>query len=60
MARCPHLDYDSHSTFGNSNDKYICKLCGKEMDVDDSRVKNTCKTDYGDEYKECPIYKDKA
>lgn len=60
MARCPYLDYESNSYFGNSNDKYICKLCGKQMDVDDLRVKYTCKPDYGEEYKTCQIYKDKA
>lgn len=56
MARCPYLDYESNSFFGNSNDKYICKLTGKKMDVDDSTVKNTCKPEYGEEYKKCQIY----
>lgn len=60
MARCPHLDYESNSSWGNSNDKYICNLCGKKMDTDDSIVKHTCNPDYGDEYKECSIYKDKS
>lgn len=27
MARCRYLDYESNSIFGNSTDKYICKLC---------------------------------
>lgn len=57
MARCPYLDFDSHTLYSDS--KYICKLCGRQMDVDDSRVKYTCKLDYGEEYKNCPIYKDR-
>lgn len=59
MARCPYLDYESNSFFGNSNDKYICKACGKQFDVDDSQVKYTCKADYGEEYKKCPVYQSK-
>lgn len=58
MARCPYLDYESNSYFGNSNDLYICKLTGKQMHVDDSRVKYTCNVDYGDDYEECRIYMD--
>ena len=42
MARCYYLDYKSNSLFGNSNDKYICKLCGKQFSVDDLQVKYTC------------------
>lgn len=57
MARCPYLDFDSHTLYSDS--KYICKLCGRQMDVDDSRVKYTCKPDYGEEYRNCPIYKDR-
>ena len=59
MARCPYLDYESNSWFGNSSDKYICTLTGKTMDVDDSKVKNTCKTDYGDDYEDCQVYKER-
>lgn len=59
MARCPYLDYESRSGIGNCWDKYICKLCGAEMDVDDSRVKYTCKVDYGENYRDCPIYKNR-
>ena len=59
MARCPYLDYESNSVFGNSNDKYICKLTGQEMDVDDTKVKYTCKADYGDKYEDCQVYKDR-
>ena len=39
MARCPKLDYESNSYFGNSGDKYICKVT------------------YGEEYQNCPVYK---
>ena len=59
MARCPYLDYESNSYFGNSGDKYICKLTGKKMDVDDLKVKFTCKVDYDEEYRTCEIYKSK-
>lgn len=59
MARCPYLDYESNSFFGNSNDKYICKLCGRKMDVNDSQVKYTCKADYGDKYQDCDIYRNR-
>ena len=59
MARCPYLGYESNSFFGNSNDKYICKLCGRMMDVDDSQVRYTCKADYGDKYQDCPVYRNR-
>lgn len=58
MARCPYLDYESHNYFGNSDDEYICTLCNRHMSVDDLQVKYTCKVEYGEEYKKCPIYKD--
>ncbi len=56
MARCPKLDYDSRTIFGNYDDKYICTVTGVRMDVDDPKVKFVCKCDYGEEYKKCPIY----
>lgn len=59
MARCSYLDYESNSYFGNSSDKYICRLCGKCFDVDSPQVKYTCNADYGDEYEKCPVYKDR-
>ncbi|MBO4787479.1 MAG: hypothetical protein J5531_01105 [Lachnospiraceae bacterium] len=58
MARCPYLDYESGSYLHSAYDKYICKACRKEMDKDDSQVKYVCKAEYGEEYKNCPIYKD--
>lgn len=57
MARCPRLDYESHSYFGNSGDEYICTVTGMRMRVDDPKVKHVCKRDYGEEYRNCPIYK---
>lgn len=60
MSRCPKLDYEDNTIFGNNDDKYICLLTGMKMDVDSSKVKYVCKADYGDEYKQCPIYRDKA
>lgn len=59
MARCYYLDDKSNSLFGNSNDKYYCKLCEKEFSVNDPQVKYTCKADYGEEYKRCPVYKER-
>lgn len=60
MARCPKLDYDGRTLFGNSNDKFICTLTGVEMDVDSTKVKYVCKAEYGEEYEKCPIYRDRA
>ncbi len=54
MARCPHLEYDDRGPC-ESQGNYYCDICGKELS--DSEVKDKCKTDYGDQYEECPIYK---
>lgn len=59
MARCYYLDYKSNSFFGNANDKYYCKLCGKQFDVNDPQVKYTCNASCGEEYKKCPVYQDR-
>ena len=59
MSRCYYLDYISRGVFSSSNVTYICKLCNKQFAVDDLQVKYTCKAEYGDEYKNCPIYKDR-
>lgn len=59
MARCYYLDYKSNGFFSTTNDKYICKLCGKQFDVDDPQVKYTCNPDYGEEYQKCPVYQDR-
>ena len=56
MARCPHLVY-----LGSAYDQYKCDLCpNKVMDRSSSEVKYVCNPDYGEEYKKCPIWKDKA
>ena len=49
MARCYYLDFKSGGFFSTSNDKYICKLCGKQFDANDPQVKYTCNPDYGEE-----------
>ena len=56
VARCPKLDYESNNPISMSSDKYICEITGRKMDVDDPKVKNVCKVDYGDEYEKCPVY----
>lgn len=59
MARCNYLDYISKGFFSSANDKYICKLCGKQFDVNDPQVKYTCNASSGEEYKKCPVYQDR-
>lgn len=59
MSRCPYLDYISNNFFSSANDKYVCKLCGKQFNVNDLQVKYTCKAEYGDEYEKCPVYRDR-
>lgn len=57
MARCPKLDWESSgSLFGD--DKFICTVTGVKMDEDDPKVKHLCKVDYGENYRDCPVYKD--
>ncbi len=56
MSRCPKLDYESSGAlWGNSGDKYICKVTGVKMDVDDLKVEHLCKGSC-DAYYQCPIY----
>lgn len=58
MATCPYYEYrDGGHWFGTSGDKGYCKECGQEWDIDSSQVKCTCNTDYGEAYKNCPVYK---
>ena len=59
MAQCYYLDYISRGFLSSSNDTYVCKLCGKQFKTDDLQVKYTCKAEYGEEYKKCPIYKER-
>ncbi|MBQ3127464.1 MAG: hypothetical protein IJC13_00335 [Clostridia bacterium] len=56
MADCPKVRFEDH-TFWNDC-KYICTVTGKKMSVDDPKVKHMCKCEYGEEYRDCPIYKD--
>ena len=56
MASCPYLEYESSGALYSQGDFY-CKLCGKCLS--ESEVDNKCKSDYGDEYEKCPIYKDR-
>ena len=54
MARCPYLEFESWGPF-SSQERFYCKECGK--DLTENEVKYKCKTDYGEDYKQCPIYK---
>lgn len=56
MARCPYLDYES-TGWASSQGNYICKICKRCISEDE--VKNKCKVDYGEYYKDCPIYKNR-
>lgn len=56
MARCPYLDYESTGLFF-SQGEYYCKLCSKTLS--ETEVEYKCKTDYGDDYERCPIYKNR-
>lgn len=55
VARCPYLEYDGGRFF--SYDDYYCKLCKKGLS--ESEVKYKCNPDYGEDYKNCQIYKDR-
>lgn len=58
MARCPFLEFiGSTNPFSSSEDNYLCKLCGQTMDFYSEKVKYTCNREYGEEYKNCPYYK---
>ena len=56
MARCPKLEYESRGALFSQGDFY-CTLCGKTLS--ESEVKYKCKTDYGEAYMDCPIYKNR-
>lgn len=58
MSRCYYLEFRNRGWLIN-DDKYYCKLCGKEFSVNDPQVKYTCKAEYGEEYKKCPVYRDR-
>jgi len=54
MARCPYLEYESRGALFSQGD-YYCDLCKKRLK--EPEVKNKCNPDYGEEYKDCPVYK---
>lgn len=56
MARCPYLDYESTGLL-YSQGNYICKLCYRR--ISENEVKGKCKVDYGEYYKDCPIYRNR-
>lgn len=56
MSSCPYLDYESNNYIFRSSDKYICKITGQQMDVDDSKVKYTCNCS---DYEDCYYYKNR-
>lgn len=55
MARCPYLEFEDTAFFLSGN--FYCKLC--RMQLPEIEVKNKCKTDWGDQYEECPVYKNR-
>ena len=54
MARCPYLKYESTGFFA-SQGKYYCDECKKQLS--DSEVRYKCDVDYGENYKDCPVYR---
>ena len=58
MSRCPHLRFHNNGSFF-SDDKYECKLCQKEFNTDDPRIRVTCDNEYEDAYKDCHIYRNR-
>ena len=57
MARCPKLDFESGGFLTTSDDRFICTISGEKMYTDDSKVKYFCKTESGEQYRDCPLYK---
>ena len=56
VARCPYLEYESTGFLFSQGD-YYCALCKKKLS--ESEVSYKCKTNYGDDYKECLVYKNR-
>ena len=56
MARCPYLEYESRGAFFSQGD-YYCDLCKKTLS--ESEVKNKCNVDSCENYKDCPVYKNR-
>lgn len=57
MSRCYYLEYYSEGTLRIKNDYYFCKLTGQRFDFDDPRVKFICNAEWGEKYRDCPVYK---
>ena len=51
MARCPYLKYES------AQGDYYCDLCKKTLS--ESEVKYKCNADSCENYKDCPVYKNR-
>lgn len=58
VSRCYYLEFKNNGWLIN-DDKYYCKLCGKEFSVNDPQIKYTCNANNGEEYKKCPVYRDR-
>ena len=54
MARCPYLEYESAGALF-SQGEYYCGLCKKTLS--ETEIDNKCKTNYGDDYEKCAVYK---
>ncbi len=60
MSRCPNLKL-AHMMNGIFNNPiYFCSLSEQKIESYDPKVKYVCDAEYGEEYKQCPIYQDKA
>lgn len=60
MSRCPNLDYAYIMVGIGADLSYRCKLSGQIFESYDPKVKYVCDAEYGDEYKQCSIYRDNA
>lgn len=58
MARCYYLDWKNPGSYSSINDGYFCKLCPVKK-LTEAEVKHVCNPEYGECYKNCPIYKDR-
>ena len=54
MPRCPELRWVPGGFFSGGH--YECTKCNQVMYMNDSKVKYTCDSRDGDEYRKCPIY----
>lgn len=56
MARCPYLEYESRGPLFSQGD-YFCDLCKKTLSG--TEVDNKCNVSYGDNYQDCPVYRNR-